>query len=151
MAKLGTITLKGQSGADYEFDVYTWGADFNNVGAVYYISNRYVDSDSGWTHTDIYIGQTGDLSDRFDNHHKAQCFVDYDDIYLLALNVGERVNIIVLRSVQCMNVSGAVIKYHLWLERPLPSPEHPYKSGSTLCICLLLHVMVCLLKSYSVN
>jgi len=78
MAKLGTITLKGQSGAEYEFDVYTWGADFNNVGAVYYISNRYVDGDGGWTHTDIYIGQTGDLSDRFDNHHKAQCFVDYD-------------------------------------------------------------------------
>ena len=78
MAKLGTITLKGQSGTEYDFNVYKWGANLSDVGAVYYISNRYVDDDGGWTHTDIYIGQTGDLSDRFDNHHKAQCFVDYD-------------------------------------------------------------------------
>ena len=78
MAKLGTITLKGQSGTEYKFNVYKWDTDFDDIGAVYYISNRHKVDDGGWTHTKIYIGQTGDLSDRFDNHHKAQCFEDND-------------------------------------------------------------------------
>jgi len=73
MAKLGTITLKGLSGTEYKFNVYKWDTDFDNIGAVYYISNRHKDDDGGWTHIKIYIGQTGDLSDRFDNHHKSEC------------------------------------------------------------------------------
>jgi len=78
MAKLGTITLKGQSGAEYKFNVYDWGTNFDDIGAVYYISNRYKDNVGAWTHTKIYIGQTGDLSERFDNHHKAECFEDHN-------------------------------------------------------------------------
>lgn len=30
-----------------------------------------------YTHTVIYIGQTGDLSTRFDDHHKADCFTSH--------------------------------------------------------------------------
>jgi predicted site-specific integrase-resolvase len=29
---------------------------------------------SGYSHTRIYVGQTEDLSTRFDNHHKEACF-----------------------------------------------------------------------------
>lgn len=77
MAKLGTITLTGQSGLSYDFNVYPWGTEFNDFGAVYYISNRHKDGDT-WSHTKIYIGQSGDMSERFDDHHKADCFEDHN-------------------------------------------------------------------------
>jgi len=78
MCKLGTLVLEGESGNKYDFNVYNWGANLSDIGAVYYISNRYKDSDGDWTHQRIYIGQTSDLSERFDDHHKAQCFEDHD-------------------------------------------------------------------------
>jgi hypothetical protein len=74
MAKLGAMTLTGQSGQKYQFDVYPLTTTFKAVGAVYYISKRTPKQDGGGDHSKIYIGQTGDLSDRFDNHHKADCF-----------------------------------------------------------------------------
>ena len=30
------------------------------------------------SHDEIYIGETHDLSDRFDSHHKANCFVAHN-------------------------------------------------------------------------
>ena len=74
MSKIGALNLQGHSGQKYEFNVYNWGTEFKDIGAVYYISNRDKDSDDSWSHTKIYIGQTGDMSERFDNHHKAECF-----------------------------------------------------------------------------
>jgi len=73
MAKLADTTFSGSTG-QYDFEVYPLGTDFKNVGAVYIISRRTVDVQGKGTHTFIYIGQTGDLSERFDNHHKAKCF-----------------------------------------------------------------------------
>jgi len=74
MAKLGTITLTGVSGASYTFNIYPWGTSFRAVAAVYAVTKRYTDSKRGHTHTVLYVGQTEDLSTRFDNHHKAACF-----------------------------------------------------------------------------
>ena len=70
MAKLGTITLTGKSGNAYDFNIYDRETDFKAIGAVYVMSkvnssNRYAI---------IYVGQTGDLSDRPLNHHKTKCF-----------------------------------------------------------------------------
>ncbi len=78
MAKLGTITFTGASGTEYEFDVYPFGESFSEVGAVYVITERTPKSKGGADHTRIYIGQTGDLSERFDTHHKADCFQRHD-------------------------------------------------------------------------
>lgn len=79
MAKLGTLTLTGRSGQDYVFYVYPFGTPFEAAGAVYYISKRTPKPDgSGLTHTTIYIGETGNLSERFDAHHKAACFKRHD-------------------------------------------------------------------------
>jgi len=61
------ITLRGRSGATYDFDVYPWGQQFNPVGGVYVVLREPADGI-------IYVGQTGDLSARFDVHHKAACF-----------------------------------------------------------------------------
>lgn len=45
MSKIGTITLTGASGNKYEFNIYPFGTEFNDIGAVYYISKRTVKAD----------------------------------------------------------------------------------------------------------
>ena len=73
MAKPGVLTLTGASNMKYKFSVYSFGATFEAVGGVYHISKRTLKQDSG-SHAKIYIGQTADLSTRFDSHHKQSCF-----------------------------------------------------------------------------
>lgn len=75
MAKLGTVTFTGKSGRKYEFNAYPWGTSFNKeYGAVYFVTKRSKNSEGGYSHKRIYIGQTEDLSTRFDDHHKQDCF-----------------------------------------------------------------------------
>lgn len=75
MAKLGTIAFTGASGATYDFDVYPWGTGFKkDYGAVYFVTKRGKNAEGGYSHTRIYLGETEDLSTRFDNHHKQDCF-----------------------------------------------------------------------------
>src|SRR5438445_10852651 len=64
VAKLGTITLKGASGASWTFDVYPRDTAFRAVGAVYVQSVRTPKIGGGGNHQFIYAGQTGDLSNR---------------------------------------------------------------------------------------
>lgn len=64
------ITLRGKSGASYDFEVYPWGQEFRPVGAVYAVLRERADG----RYDVLYIGQTGDLSDRFANHHRQGCF-----------------------------------------------------------------------------
>ncbi len=73
MAKIADLTLKGVSGNSYTFEVFPMGTSFNAIGGVYYISKRV-----NRNHTNIYVGQTGDLSERFKNHHKANCFLKHN-------------------------------------------------------------------------
>jgi len=73
MASLGSITWSGASGEALEFTIYEWGKQFKAVGAVYVISHRTPKLSDGGRHEPIYIGETGDLSERFDDHHKASC------------------------------------------------------------------------------
>ena len=68
-ATTSTITLKGRSGASYVFELYEWGTSFRPVAGVYAVLRRDTDGFAV-----IYVGQTGDLSERFDDHHKAWCF-----------------------------------------------------------------------------
>lgn len=72
-SKIGTLELLGASGQKYTFSIYPIGINFKAVGGIYYISRR---ADKG-NHSSIYIGETGDLSERFDNHHKSDCFEKY--------------------------------------------------------------------------
>ncbi len=78
MAKIGTLTLTGASDIKYAFNVYPYGTEFKAIGAVYYISKRTEKADGTGSHDKIYIGETGDLSERFDNHHKEPCFKMYN-------------------------------------------------------------------------
>lgn len=74
MAKISTLTTKGLSGTEYSFSVYPMDQEFREVGGVYIITRRYKNDAGEYKHAFIYIGETGDFSTRFVNHHKARCF-----------------------------------------------------------------------------
>lgn len=69
MSKETTVTLKGASGKTYDFDVYPWGTSFKPLGALYTVLKKNLQNFQ--IH---YVGQTDDLSSRFNNHHKQSCF-----------------------------------------------------------------------------
>ena len=69
-----TLELTGASGRKYTFYVYNWGANFKAVGGVYAVLRASGNAAGGTTYHVVYIGQTGNLAERFDNHHKADCF-----------------------------------------------------------------------------
>lgn len=70
MTKFKTVTFVGISKKKYEFVGYSRDTDFNKVGAVYFITKRYKKSDGTYSHKRIYVGETGNLSDRPLNHGK---------------------------------------------------------------------------------
>lgn len=74
MSSIANLSLTGESGNMYQFSVYPFDTKFNSVGAVYVITRRTVKADGKGDHHVIYVGETENLGDRFDNHHKAGCF-----------------------------------------------------------------------------
>lgn len=75
MAELETVTFGGQSGRQYEFRTYTLDTTFRSVGAVYGMLHRYWKQDEGrYYFVPLYFGQTGDLTARFEGHHRQRCF-----------------------------------------------------------------------------
>ena len=77
MSSIGNITFKGESD-EYKFKVYKFDSSWNSVSVVYITTKRTKTDDDGYTHSVIYVGQTGDLKDRFSDHHKEKCFVEKD-------------------------------------------------------------------------
>ena len=70
MARLATVIFTGQSGTEYEFEVYPRETTFNDVGGVYIFSER----DSQKRHTVLYIGQTHSFEyRRLQYHEKWEC------------------------------------------------------------------------------
>ena len=74
MSKLAVADFMGKSGTTYQFEVHAWGSEFEAAGGVYAITKRAVTNGKG-SHIFIYFGQTGDLSERFEDHAKASCFI----------------------------------------------------------------------------
>lgn len=76
-----TITIKGMSGTSYIFNVYGFSRfsdlkdAFKSIPALYAFTRRFPNSASSYTHDLVYVGETDDLSTRFDNHHKQDCIV----------------------------------------------------------------------------
>ena len=62
------IIWQGASGANYRYWIYPVGNSFNPAPGNYIFAKQ---GGGGW-HA-VYIGETGDLSERFDSHHKAGC------------------------------------------------------------------------------
>jgi len=74
MAKHADVVFTGKSGNTYTFGAYPWGTAFKAIGAVYFITKRSVNPNGSGSHTRIYVGQTENLSERFDDHRKIDCF-----------------------------------------------------------------------------
>lgn len=74
MAAIATYIFTGDSGTMYKFNVYPKDTNFKALGAVYFITQRYEKTPGNFHHHPIYVGQSGDISKRFDNHHRVNCF-----------------------------------------------------------------------------
>lgn len=74
MTKYGTVKYTGKSGATYEFKAYSRDTKFKAIGAVYFMTKRESDGEGGHSHSRIYVGETGNLSNRPLNHHRKDCF-----------------------------------------------------------------------------
>ena len=82
MAAFETVNLTGRSGTSYPFTVFPRGTPLAAVGGVYAVMS---DERTQWTM--LYIGQTGDLNSRFDNHHHDDNFARHRASHLAALSV----------------------------------------------------------------
>lgn len=74
------VRVNGTLGRTYSFHSYPWSTPLAKVGGVYVVLNA-----GSVTMPILYVGQTGDLSERFDNHHKARCFTNHGRTHLAAL------------------------------------------------------------------
>jgi len=69
MAEAITIFWDGKSGKEYQYRIYEIGQSFKQVPGNYCFAKEL--EPHNWT--PIYFGETSDLSERFDNHHKMPC------------------------------------------------------------------------------
>jgi len=69
MTDEGTIKWPGQSGKEYTYWIYRIGTSYKSEPGNYIFAKETNPN----TFKPIYIGQTDDLSERFDNHHKMPC------------------------------------------------------------------------------
>ena len=69
------LLLNGISGKEYLFDLYSFD-DFSELKnafldrAAVYLFTRRRTTNEGFTHDLVYLGETANLADRFNNHHK---------------------------------------------------------------------------------
>lgn len=69
MADNPTILWDGKSGKEYKYWIFEIGHPLKQVPGNYCFAKET--EPSKWR--PIYFGETGDLSERFDNHHKMPC------------------------------------------------------------------------------
>ena len=74
MPKIADYTVAGKSGTKYQFEVYPRNTSWKEVGAVYLLTKRVIGANGKGTHTNIYVGQTGNMAQRHTDHHKEECF-----------------------------------------------------------------------------
>lgn len=77
-----TTTLTGSSGTEYTFHLWSFD-DFNDIKGsfrgcgLYLFTKRYL-TEGVYRHKYLYIGETGDYSTRYDNHHKEKDLREFD-------------------------------------------------------------------------
>ena len=69
MAETPSINWEGQSGTKYLYFIYPIGTTFKEEAGNYIFALET--KPNHWK--PIYIGQTENLNERFDNHHKMPC------------------------------------------------------------------------------
>lgn len=74
----------GATGTKYEYRVWPISTRFKAGQPGNYIFTKATPgADGSNTHTPLYIGETGDLGERFDNHHKIGCVGSHGATHLL--------------------------------------------------------------------
>ena len=69
MTDFGTITWRGKSGREYPYSIYSIDTAFNAAPGNYV----FAEEAGPGLFLPIYIGQTSDLSERFDRYHVMPC------------------------------------------------------------------------------
>lgn len=64
-----TIIWDGKSGNNYKYWIHVIEVEFKASPGNYVFAKKTLDG----RFRPIYVGETGDLSERFDNHHKMGC------------------------------------------------------------------------------
>lgn len=63
------MTWYGKSGVAYEYHIYPFGTSFREAPGNYIFAMKSKPN----TWRPIYVGETSNLAERFDNHHKMPC------------------------------------------------------------------------------
>jgi predicted GIY-YIG superfamily endonuclease len=79
MAEENSLTVGGASGVSYVFWAYPWDTSFKSEGGVYLVLRK---APNNGNYNVLYVGQTANLSERFDNHHKKPCFDRYGKTHI---------------------------------------------------------------------
>ena len=74
MARIESVTFKGASGRQYQFECYDLDTSFKSISAVYILAERTGLSSGKPDYVFVYIGQTDDLRGRLFGHNKSDCF-----------------------------------------------------------------------------
>ena len=64
-----TCDWTGRSGKVYTYNIYPFGTNFEAAPGNYIFAKHLTST----SYSAIYIGETQDFSERFDNHHKIYC------------------------------------------------------------------------------
>jgi hypothetical protein len=75
-----TIKWPGKSGKTYQYWIYPLPPNFSSEPGNYIFAKQT--SPGKWT--PVYIGQTDDLSERFDDHHKMPCIKSHGATHIHA-------------------------------------------------------------------
>ena len=78
-AQVSTVEWTGKSGRKYTYWVYPLPVNFTSVPGNYIFAKR--NERGQWV--PVYIGETGDLSERFENHHAMHCIRKNNATHLL--------------------------------------------------------------------
>ena len=97
-----TIKWVGQSGKEYTYWIYDIGTSFGKAPANYVFA-KFTKPD---TLLAIYIGETEDISERFDNHHKMPCIRQNGAAHICVHKSSED------KEERCAEESDLIANYH---------------------------------------
>lgn len=82
---------KGESRRVYQYEIYSIWHEFPAVAGNYIYAKELVPGSGCWS--PIYIGQTANLSERFDDHNKMQCILAHSTRIHVHENGDERLRL----------------------------------------------------------
>jgi len=97
-----TIKWLGNSGKEYTYWVYNIGTSFKESPANYVFAKETKPS----ALQPIYIGETGDISERFDNHLKMPCILNNGATHVCVRKTNDD------KKARCKEESDLIENYH---------------------------------------